>query len=178
MTYKLTTAKIDATGQRWVASLANYNIKVFYRRGKLNVEADALSKIPWENMQVDNMEPLIVKTMLQSKLVDDVGVPEIYPQLNVIQKSMVMDSSPKLTHCEWIKEQSEDLDINQIIQLLKSNKLKKYVPKEMDSSGVRVFLKYHKDLFLRNGLLYRKVMLKNHQEQFLNLCYQKVSFTK
>ena len=34
----------------------------------------------------------------------------------------------------------------------------------MDSSGVRVLLKYHKDLFLRNGLLYQKVMLKNHQE--------------
>ena len=26
-TYILTTAKLDATGQRWVASLANYNFK-------------------------------------------------------------------------------------------------------------------------------------------------------
>ena len=43
------------------------------------------------------MEPLIVKAMLQSKLVTDVGVPEIYPQLNVVQKSMVVHSSPKLT---------------------------------------------------------------------------------
>ena len=34
----------------------------------------------------------------------------------------------------------------------------------MNSSGVRVLLKYHKDLFLRNGLVYQKVMLKNHQE--------------
>ena len=39
-----------------------------------------------------------VKTMLQSKLVTDVGIPDVYPQLNVIQKSMVVDSSPKLTH--------------------------------------------------------------------------------
>ena len=122
--YILTTAKLDATGQRWVASLANYNLKIFYRSGKLNVEADALSQIPWENTQVDNMAPLIVKTMLQSKLVGDVGVPEIYPQLNAIQKSMVEDCSPKLTHCEWIKEQSEDLDISHVIQLLKSSKLK------------------------------------------------------
>ena len=65
--------------------------------------------------------------MLQSKLVDSVGVPEIYPQLNVIQKSMVADSSPKLTHHEWIKEQSEDSDISHVIQLFKSDKLKKYV---------------------------------------------------
>ena len=43
LTYILTTAKLDAFGQRWVASLANYNFKIFYRSGKLNVEADALS---------------------------------------------------------------------------------------------------------------------------------------
>ena len=43
------------------------------------------------------MEPLIVKTLLQSKLVTNVGVPEIYPWVNVIQKSKVVDSSAKLT---------------------------------------------------------------------------------
>ena len=36
--------------------------------------------------------------------------------------------------------------------------------REMDSSGMEVLLKYRKDLFLKNGLLYRKVMLKNHSE--------------
>ena len=46
--YILTTAKLDATGQRWVASLANHNFKIFYRSRKLNVEVDALSHIPWE----------------------------------------------------------------------------------------------------------------------------------
>ena len=96
LTYILMTAKLDATGQRWVASLANYNFKIFYRSGKLNVKMDALSQIPWENTQVDNMGPLIVKTMLQSKLANDVDMPEIDPHLNLIQKSMVVDSSLKL----------------------------------------------------------------------------------
>ena len=36
--------------------------------------------------------------------------------------------------------------------------------KEMDSSGMQILLKYRKDLFLKNGLLYRKVMFKNHSE--------------
>ena len=61
--YTDNTAKLDATGQRWVASLADYNFKIFYKSGKLNVEADALSHIPWENTQVEHMEPLIVKTV-------------------------------------------------------------------------------------------------------------------
>ena len=109
------------------------------------------------------MEPLVIKTMLQSKLVANIGIPEMYPQLKVIQKSMVVDSSPKLTHNDWIKEQSEDSDISLIVQLLKSDKLKKYVARQTDSSGICVLLKYHKDLFLRNGLLYQRVSLKNHQ---------------
>ena len=79
LTYILTTAKLDITGQRWVASLANYHFKIFYKSSKLNVEADALSQIPWENTQVDHMEPLIIKAMLQSKLVMNVDIPEVYP---------------------------------------------------------------------------------------------------
>ena len=47
LTYLLTTAELDAMGQKWVASLANYNFKLHYKSGKLNVEADALSRIPW-----------------------------------------------------------------------------------------------------------------------------------
>ena len=35
LTYILTTARLDAARQRWVASLANYNFKIFYRSGKL-----------------------------------------------------------------------------------------------------------------------------------------------
>ena len=58
LTYFLTTARLDAMGQRWVASLANYNFKIFYRSEKLNVEADALSRIPWENTQVNHLETL------------------------------------------------------------------------------------------------------------------------
>ena len=87
----------------------------------------------------------------------------MYPQLKVIQKSMVVDSSPNVTHNDWIREQSEDSDTNLVVELLKSDKLKKYVAREMDSSGIQVLLKYHKDLFLKNGLLYQRVSLKNHQ---------------
>ena len=82
------------------------------------------------------MEPLIVMTMLQSKLVMDIDIPEMYPQLKVIKKSLVVDSSPKLTNNDWVREKSEVSDINLIVQLLKSNKLKKYVVRGADSLGI------------------------------------------
>ena len=45
-TYVLTSAKLDATGQRWIAALTNYNFSLHYKSGKTNIEADALSRIP------------------------------------------------------------------------------------------------------------------------------------
>ena len=102
--------------------------------------------------------------MLQSKLETEIGIPEEYLQLNIVQKGMLVNSTPKLTHSEWVKEQHEDSDISSVIQLLKTNKVGKYVAREMDSSGMQLLLKYRNDLFLKNGLLYQKVMLKNHSE--------------
>ena len=123
---------------------------------------------------MDHMEPLIVKTMLQSKLVMNVDIPEMYPRLKVIQKSLVVDSSPKLTNNDLMKEQSEDSDINLIIQLLKSDKLKRYVAKEADSSGMQVLLKYLKDLFQKNGLLYQGVLLKKLSRTHFTVCAPKM----
>ena len=136
LTYILTTAKLDATGQRMVASLANYNFKIFYKGGKLNVEADALSYIPWENTQVDHMEPLIVKTILQSKLESETSLPNELLLVNLLLKSMVVNSTLKLTRNDWIKKQMDGMDVGKMTQLLKANRLNIYVAQEMDSSGI------------------------------------------
>ena len=74
--------------------------------------------------------------MLQLKLETEIGIPEEYLQLNVIQKGMMINITPKLTHSEWVKEQHEDSDIGLLVQLHKSDKLKKYVAREMDSAGI------------------------------------------
>ena len=37
----LTTAKLDVTEQQWVASLTNYDFKLFHKSGQTNIEADA-----------------------------------------------------------------------------------------------------------------------------------------
>ena len=44
LTYVLTTAKLDATGQRWIASLSGYKFSKTYRSGKKNSDADGLSR--------------------------------------------------------------------------------------------------------------------------------------
>ena len=54
------------------------------------------------------MEPLVVKAILWSKLVVIVEIPDVYSQIEVVQKSLVVDSSPMLTNKDWIREQPED----------------------------------------------------------------------
>ena len=46
LTYVLTSAKLNATGLRWVGELADFNFEIRYRPGKWNTDADSLSRIP------------------------------------------------------------------------------------------------------------------------------------
>uniref|UniRef100_A0A3B3Q8H6 Gypsy retrotransposon integrase-like protein 1 n=1 Tax=Paramormyrops kingsleyae TaxID=1676925 RepID=A0A3B3Q8H6_9TELE len=46
LTYVLTSAKLNATGCRWVAELADFHFNIKYRPGKENVDADSLSRMP------------------------------------------------------------------------------------------------------------------------------------
>ncbi|XP_035664236.1 uncharacterized protein LOC118407810 [Branchiostoma floridae] len=52
LTYVLSTAKLNATGHRWVAELVDYNFSIKYRPGKANADADVLSR--WKKLQIDD----------------------------------------------------------------------------------------------------------------------------
>ena len=52
LTYVLSTAKLDATGHRWLASLSNFNFKLIYRSGKSNGDADGLSRRPQDTEEM------------------------------------------------------------------------------------------------------------------------------
>ena len=51
LTYVLTTAKLDATGHRWVPALSNYTLTIIYKPGSGHQNADALSQIKWPELK-------------------------------------------------------------------------------------------------------------------------------
>ena len=128
LTYVLTTAKLDACGQRWVAKLANYNFTIQYRSGQSNVEADALSRISWpkvldgtDTVDVENMDTHIVNAIItgtrsKSSLIESISSsPEIVP------KELISDSNePSL---DWFKLQRADPSLATIIHLMESDQL-------------------------------------------------------
>ena len=137
------------------------------------MEADALSRIPWESVQVEHIEPLIVKTMLQSKLKSEISFPEEHFPEKLLLKIMTVDTTLKLTQKDWVKEQMDDADVDKIVQLLKSNKLSTYMAQEMVSSAIQILLRCKKDLILKNGLLYQRTILKKSSRASGTICTTK-----
>ena len=46
LVYVLSSAKLSATGQRWVNELADLNLQIHYKPGRNHQDADALSRFP------------------------------------------------------------------------------------------------------------------------------------
>ena len=137
-TYLLTTAELDATGQKWVVSLTSYNFKLHYKSGKLNVKADALSRIPWEQEEeLCTLDTIAVKAIISRGYNGDSSIPEIPPgTMSVIAKGLVVDSTTKLSKHHWKGEQQADSDIGTIITLINNKALLQYIAKEWDPSGM------------------------------------------
>ena len=112
LTYILKSAKLDATGQRWVASLTNYNFRIFYKTGKTNVEADALSRIPRPKYQV-------IDTAAVKAIIDVVPITDLmeynYQPTDLVCKSTQMVVH-KMSRDDWKTEQGNNSIIGPVIQ--------------------------------------------------------------
>ena len=100
----MTSAKLDGTGQRWVAFLTNYNFRIFYKTGKTNVEADALSHIPKSKYQI--IDATTVKAIID--VVPRIDLTEyIYNPMVIVCKSTQIVVHKK-SRDDWKIEQEND----------------------------------------------------------------------
>ena len=58
----------------------------------------------------------------------------------------------------------DEVDVNKIVQLLKSNKLSTYMAQEMDSSAIRILLRCKKESHSEKRTIVSEDNLKNHPE--------------
>ena len=97
-----------------------------------------------------------VKAILARGSNADTTIPIHYDSNQIQCKNIQIDTTPKMGKDNWIQEQANDEDIGPVVELVRQGKHLQYTCKEGDPLGMRVLLKYKQDLFLRNGLLYRK----------------------
>ena len=104
LTYILSTAKLDAIRQRWVASLAPYNFGLHYNPGRQNIVADSLLRIPWENASFcDSKDFNVVKAVVDKGDTNMVACIEpdlLEPKLTVQMQQMMNTLAGSLTKWE------------------------------------------------------------------------------
>ena len=162
LTYVLTSAKLDACGQRWVAKLANYNFSIRYRCGVSNTEADALSRIKWpealsDNVDIDNgcMDTHVINAILTGAVTESSLIESVSCSAKVIPTELDKETG-KLSSINWAKEQRLDPNLGVIIRLIESGQLTKRKLQGKDSSEIKSFLRNKKSLKLVKDVLYRK----------------------
>ena len=169
LTYILTSAKLDAMGQRWVTSLANYDFQIFYKSGKSNVEADTLSRIPRaSDVLIDG--PSVMAIISAVPYTDHTDY-NYHPSDLVCKSTQIIVH--KMSRDDWRTEQENDSIIGPVINVIKSKKINK----DTFSNESKRLLGSRSRLLFRCGLLYRKVFdgqLQENKFQFIlpQLCWK------
>ena len=153
LTYVLTTAKLDATSQRWIAALANYNFSLHYKSGKTNIEADALSRIPnrGEEVSIDKEAARAIANAMQ------IGeFIKLNENPNLIICKSATPTPKKFSNEDWVREQNQDPNIGQSIQLLKGNK----VELESITDDVNIMKKKERKIYPEKWIVIQEMCLQ------------------
>ena len=164
LTYVLTTAKLDASGHRWVAALANYNFSISYRSGKLNVDADGLSRLPEGSLPERVVYPDILKAVLntcheaddQEPLAACVSPQIVVPDIDIPDETV---NASALSSTDWAKGQDDDALIARVKTLVMSTRKPTRRLASYEHPDVRKFLTDWSKLFVKDGVLYRKIKI-------------------
>ena len=170
LTYILTSAKLDATTQRWIAGLASFQFTINYRSGKSNIDADALSRIKWPEScnEILTNAQLWVKIPKECVLACFQGVKLPFGFIEIIARSahvlpMPGSKDSGMTESDWKREQQSDPQLVQLYDVLMSgyhlHNKKKHILKKFPL--VEPYLKNIKQMEIKEDLIHRKVVSFN-----------------
>ena len=175
LTYILSTAKLDACGQRWVAELANFKFNLHYKPGPTNVDADALSRIKWpevltelEEREFDTLQSDGVQAACIGALVSSGFIDTLCSSTQVIPLQSYVPTQAGMSKGDWIQLQSTDPDLKVLIEGLQNKTLRKRHIQLEDSKSLKHYLRIKKQLKLRDGVLYRRTLSDNSKSRMLN----------
>ena len=152
LTYVLTTAKLDACGQRWVSAIAPMNFNLHYKPGRTNIDADALSRLTCSE-EVPNEE---VQAILKGCLEQPKFLWEAYACSARVTEGLKENLAPaKMGAKEWKVAQSKDPAISAIKKMLDSKTLAHRRPSSRDDAELKAYLHQRHRLKTRNGVVYR-----------------------
>ncbi|XP_073711543.1 uncharacterized protein [Misgurnus anguillicaudatus] len=167
LTYILTTAKLNATGHRWLSALATYHFTLQYRPGSSNIDADALSRNPlpttedgWQSVPTESVQALCKQIkcceMLKESttIAESLGVsPDGIPECFAFPVRLDLGSLSQLSHKDLVNAQDVDSTIAPVKQSLRGGPS----VTSFDNPNAALLNKEASKLFIQNNLLYRRV---------------------
>ena len=160
LSYVLTSAKLDATGHRWLAELGMYDFNVQYRSGKSNMDADGLSRVPGhKNSQISCN---VVSVLCDQTRSDDSCVEDVTCfSDDVMQYALTASVATEDTQANverWQKLQAEDSVLGKLLPYFRNGTkptVRQIAGLSTQSSEYRIYSRTWDRLCLRDGVLYR-----------------------
>lgn len=177
LTYVLTTARLNATGLRWISELANFRFTIKYRSGKKHVDADYLSRhaLDFEDLEQEAdvvVNPGDVNLMLSSASRQEVNLNHIQVAVQGIEKDPEVHMIPAE---ELVLAQQEDSVIAPVLKLLGVGQVDKEEMKKLTKES-RILAKQRSKLSVVNGVLLRRT--KTLSQIVLPKVYHSLVFTE
>ncbi len=168
LTYVLTTAKLNATGHRWLAALATYDFSLQYKPGRHNIDANVLSRYPLDGVPSEEWMEIPqsgVKAICQmvtsdkneefsTRLVNQLGAgSSIVPPIYACITQLELGNLKQMTHTDLKLAQDKDPDIGPVKLALEQRKVLK--SGTSSSPQMALLLRQASKLVIQNELLYR-----------------------
>ena len=159
LTYILTTAKLDATGHRWLSELSQYEFQIFYKPGRQNRAADGLSRRPdpedEQKQCSEHIRPEVLKEICT--LLTSDGFSGVAEGLGTHPDAMV-NAIPvvHVTTVDWVAEQRKDPELHRVLQVVADGTKLTDRQRKRETGGVMRLLSHWDSLVIRNDVLYKQ----------------------
>lgn len=160
LTYVLSTAKLNATGCRWVAELADFHLTIKYRPGKDNGDADVLSRMPCDIEEMmekctEEMSSPCVQATAQA--VETKEWSTVWSLMAVECVETSEEPSTSFSRAEICQTQRNDQTIGPVIDCKQSgNRPVGRQLKQFNAPSKCLFREWDKLSLDEDGVLYRK----------------------
>ena len=159
LTYVLTSAKLDATGQRWASALGQYQFDIQYRSGMKNADADGMSRYPFEKIsdfsdcERVNLPDSTVKAICTAVTP---AYFELIPSKTVNLVDIIEEPGCPLAQKE-LREIRTAQRQDKLIDKWRIACIDKRLPKYLDLKDDLAMRKQYKNFSIKRGILFRNL---------------------
>lgn len=177
----MSTAKLNAVGHCWVGQLADFHFEIRYKPGKLNIDADTLSRCPLDiNTYIsqcsDRLSEEAVCTAWEGSRTAQEGEVAWVAALNIASHPQThTEPFPVIDHNELAREQRKDPVIGKILELKEKNTEMTEDRQRPLDRPTRKFSREWSRLYVENDLLYRKTL--GRKQLVLPATYKQTALT-